>query len=140
MTSDMNHHSLREQGGPCEVLLAEDTPSNALMTTEMLAIADCQTTLVEDGRQAVQACINHDFHLILMDVHMPEMDGLQATLVIRDWERQTGHRPSRIVGLTASAMPQEVEDCIKAGMNQVLTKPITIDELLRIVREAGTMG
>lgn len=132
----MNHHPLSEQGGPCEVLLAEDTPSNALMTTEILAIADCHTTLVGDGRQAVQACINGDFHLMLMDVHMPDMDGLQATLAIRDWERQTGHRPRQIVGLTANAMPHEVEDCIKAGMNQVLTKPITITELLRIVREA----
>lgn len=126
-------------GSQCKVLLAEDTPSNAILAMEVLSQANCHAVLVTDGEQAVSACQEEDFNLILMDVHMPAMTGIEAAAAIREWERQTGTKRHRIVGLTASAMPHEVELCIQAGMDQVLVKPVSIVELRCIVLQVCAM-
>ena len=85
----------------------------------------------EDGRQAIAAAQNQTFDLILMDVQMPEIDGLQATHQIRlslSYSRQP-----RIVGLTASALNEERERCLGAGMDDKLTKPVRLDELKAVL-------
>jgi CheY-like chemotaxis protein len=89
----------------------------------------------EDGRQAIAAAQNQTFDLILMDVQMPEIDGLQATHQIRlslSYSRQP-----RIVGLTASSLDEERERCLGAGMDDKLTKPLRIDELKAVLEATG---
>ncbi|MGQ0597169.1 response regulator [Aquabacterium sp.] len=122
--------------GVCRVLLAEDTPSNAILVMEVLAMANCQTELVTDGLQAFQACQQREFDVVVMDVHMPEMDGIEATAAIRKWEYESGHRRNMVIGLTASAMSHEIDQCWSSGMDMVLTKPIDVPKLLGIMRSA----
>ena len=89
----------------------------------------------EDGGQAIAAAQNQAFDLILMDVQMPEIDGLEATHQIRLLLSNSHSIQPRIVGLTANALSEERERCLKAGMDDKLTKPVHIDEL-KLVLEA----
>ena len=85
-------------------------------------------TLAADGRQAVEACQREDFDVVLMDVQMPELNGLEATRLIRQ-ARSSDNCDVPIIGLTASAMPGDRESCFKAGMTGYLTKPIDMQQL-----------
>ena len=115
------------------VLLAEDNATNRFVATQMLEHLGHGVTCVEDGRGALEAATSTDFDLILMVMMMPELDGMAATRAIRGL---TGHRSGvAIIGLTASATPQDVTACMNAGMNLVLTKPIRVDKLEAAMRE-----
>jgi CheY-like chemotaxis protein len=92
----------------------------------------------EDGRRAITAAQNQAFDIILMDVQMPEIDGLQATQQIRLSLPYT--RQPRIVGLTANILSEERERCLGAGMDDELTKPLRIDELKTVLEAAGKIG
>jgi signal transduction histidine kinase/HPt (histidine-containing phosphotransfer) domain-containing protein len=92
----------------------------------------------EDGRQAIAAAQNQAFDLILMDVQMPEIDGLQATEQIR--RSRTNSKQPRIVGLTASSLSEEREKCLGAGMDDKLTKPMRIDELKAVLKATVKIG
>ena len=88
--------------------------------------------LAPTGRQAVFAAANHTFDLILMDVQMPEMNGLEATAIIRENERSAGlHIP--IVAMTAHAMAGDRERCLEAGMDDYLAKPIDSKKLYAVL-------
>ncbi|AMY11090.1 Polar-differentiation response regulator DivK [Luteitalea pratensis] len=89
-------------------------------------------TVVDDRRRAVEAAIDGTFDLVLMDVQLPEMSGLEATAAIRTSERGTGRRLP-IVAMTADAMPGDRERCLRAGMDDYLTKPVTMRALSDIV-------
>src|SRR5262249_59964813 len=95
-----------------------------------------------DGKEAIGQARAQDFDLIFMDVQMPEMDGLEATMAIRAAEAVTGkHVP--IVAMTAHAMKGDREKCLSAGMDGYLSKPIRIDELKQAMSEVektGNMG
>ena len=110
------------------ILLAEDYPVNQDVARQHLEGAGYSVTIAEDGEQAVNTCENERYDLILMDVQMPGLDGLEATRRIR-----SGHSPCvdvAILALTADADPNTQEACRKAGMNDVLTKPIRRHALL----------
>jgi signal transduction histidine kinase/HPt (histidine-containing phosphotransfer) domain-containing protein len=89
---------------------------------------------VEDGRQAIAAAQNQTFDLILMDVQMPEIDGLEATYQIRLSLSNSKSRQPRIVGLTANALSEERERCLKSGMDDKLNKPVRINELKAVLQ------
>jgi len=112
------------------VLLAEDNPVNREVACTMLELLGCTTALVENGREAVAAAETGTFDLILMDCHMPEMDGLTATEAIR---RQEGEREqprhTTVVALTANALEGDRQRCLDAGMDDYLTKPFTLNQL-----------
>ncbi len=110
------------------VLLVEDNAINQQVAGEFLARAGMKVTLAGTGLEAVDRIKATEFDLVLMDVQMPEMDGLQATRVIRALP-QGEHLP--IVAMTASALSQDRQDCIAAGMNAHVAKPIDPDELVR---------
>lgn len=111
-----------------KILLAEDNPVNAKLATRLLEKQGHASRLVSNGREAVAAFLAEPFDLVLMDVQMPEMDGLEATAAIRKHERKTGGRIP-IIALTAHAMKGDRERCIAAGMNGYLSKPIRASEL-----------
>jgi CheY-like chemotaxis protein len=94
----------------------------------------------EDGRQAIAAAHNQAFDLIVMDVQMPEIDGLEATHQIRLSLSNSRSRQPRIVGLTASALSEERERCLEAGMDDKLSKPVRIDELKAVLQAPNTLG
>jgi len=105
------------------VLLAEDNRVNQHLATRLLENMGHHVTLARNGRQAVEAHRRDAFDLILMDVQMPDMDGLEATALIRQAEQGTGRRVP-IVALTAHAMQGDREKCLAAGMDAYVSKPL----------------
>ncbi len=121
---------------PLRVLLAEDHPINQKLVLRSLEKQGHQITVVSTGGQAVDAVKRQSFDLVLMDVQMPEMDGLEATRLIRVHEQETGgHVP--IVAMTAYAMKGDRENFLNQGMDAYLSKPIQPSELLRTVAEVA---
>jgi signal transduction histidine kinase/CheY-like chemotaxis protein len=112
------------------VLVAEDNLVNQQVALCMLELEGCSADLAADGGEALAAVQHADYDLILMDIHMPNMDGLEATRQIRAWERST-HRtsPIPILALTASVMADDRANCLAAGMSDFLTKPISREAL-----------
>jgi|GEM_PF-1362880 len=115
--------------GESRILLVEDTPLNQRVAEGMLSTLGYKADLVCNGQQAVDQVCGADYQLVLMDVEMPIKDGLQATREIRDYEQQHGLAATPIVALTAHALKGDREKCLKAGMSDYLTKPLTMDSL-----------
>jgi CheY-like chemotaxis protein len=104
-------------------LLAEDNPVNQRVAMTMLGKMGHRVELAKNGREALERWRAGDFDLILMDVQMPEMTGLQATQQIRREEAAGVHVP--IVAMTASAMSEDRDRCLAAGMDNFVSKPIS---------------
>jgi CheY-like chemotaxis protein len=105
------------------ILLAEDNLVNQRVAMTMLGKMGHRITLATNGREALEQWRQSDFDLILMDVQMPEMTGLQATTQIRREEAVDAHVP--IVAMTASAMSEERDRCLAAGMDDFISKPVS---------------
>jgi signal transduction histidine kinase/ligand-binding sensor domain-containing protein/ActR/RegA family two-component response regulator len=128
---------------PLRILLVEDNPINARMAQRMLEKQGHQTALAGDGYEALAELETARFDLVLMDVQMPEMDGLEATHRIRERERENGgHVP--IIAMTAHAMNGDRERCLEAGMDGYVSKPVRWRELeseiRRVLCERGVIG
>jgi CheY-like chemotaxis protein len=114
------------------VLVAEDNNVNRRLVLALLTGMGHEVTLVYNGREAVEAARAGSFDLALLDIHMPEMDGFEATAEIRSLEKASGrHLP--IAALTANALKGDREACLAAGMDDYLTKPIRIPALLEVM-------
>ncbi len=119
------------------ILLAEDGLVNQEVAAGLLEMQGHTVEVAETGRKALEALERSAFDLVLMDLEMPEMDGMEAAAAIRDRERTSGgHVP--IVAMTAHALMGFRERCLQAGMDDFITKPIKPEELYRVVREAAT--
>ncbi len=119
---------------PLRILVAEDHPVNQLFAQMVLKRLGYDAELAEHGRQAVAAFQATHYNVILMDVQMPEMDGLEATRCIRS---QGGEQPY-IIATTASAMKEDEQACLQAGMNAYISKPIDLNELMQALQQAAT--
>jgi signal transduction histidine kinase/DNA-binding response OmpR family regulator len=116
-------------GGGLAILLAEDNPVNQRVAQRMLERLGHAVVVAENGRDAVDALAQRRFDAVLMDMQMPEMDGLQATAAIRARELSQGADRVPIIALTANAMKGDREKCLMAGMDAYLSKPIKSAEL-----------
>jgi two-component system sensor histidine kinase/response regulator len=125
---------VREPVQPLRILLAEDNAVNQRLAVRLLEKYGHLVTTAGDGKEAVRAALRQDFDLVLMDVQMPEMSGLEAAAAIRDREKSTGcHVP--IIALTARAMEGDRDECIEWGMDGYLSKPIQVQELLDAINK-----
>ena len=122
------------------VLVADDNRVNQQLATRIIEKAGHAVVVAADGREALVAVQDQTFDVVLMDVQMPEMDGLAATAAIRRRESETGgHLP--IIALTARAMVGDREECLAAGMDDYLAKPVKARELVAVLdRIAATIG
>jgi len=111
-----------------KILLAEDSLYNQKLALGVLAQRDHEVTVASDGAQAVALHRKHVFDVILMDIQMPEMDGLEATSAIRAREKETGTK-TWIVAMTAQALKGDRERCLAAGMDDYLSKPVRAHQL-----------
>ena len=111
------------------VLIVDDTEVNRLVTKRFLKKLQINFEEAEDGKAAVELAVSKSYDLILMDCQMPELDGYEATRLIRAKGISTP-----IIALTANAMPGDREKCLQAGMTGYLTKPLIRDELVECVR------
>jgi CheY-like chemotaxis protein len=99
----------------------------------ILEMIGAEVTFAHNGAEAVERWSAATFDLILMDIQMPVMDGLTATRRLRELERQTGARRAPVVAVTANAMPHQVQECLDAGMDAHVAKPIRPAELFEAI-------
>jgi two-component system sensor histidine kinase/response regulator len=128
--------SLQERRDPSaflSVLLVEDNAVNQRLAARLLEKRGHRVVVTANGREALAALEKGAFDLVFMDVQMPEMDGLEATAVIRKREQLSGKHQA-VIALTAHAMKGDEERCVAAGMDGYLSKPIRPQELDDILR------
>ena len=116
---------------PLSILVVEDMPVNQKVAQHLLARFGCRTDVAASGREAIDTLEHRGYDLILMDVQMPGMDGLETTRQIR---QRWPDRPLQIVAVTANVAPEDVRRCREAGMDGFLGKPISVDELADLLR------
>ena len=127
--------TLREDDG-LRVLVAEDNPVNQLVLTTLLAEVGIEPVVVTDGRQAFDTWRDGTWDLVLMDIHMPVMDGMEATRMIRETEQRRNTLRTPILALTADAGGQRQEEYRSAGLDGVVSKPINLGLLLEAMDAA----
>ena len=131
----VTRHSLREARRSLHILLAEDNLVNRVLASRLLEKQGHTVVVVDNGRTALEALEKQPFDLIVMDVSMPDMDGLEAVAAIRAREGVTGsHIP--IIAMTAHAMKGDRERCLAAGMDAYISKPIQPSELHQAIKAA----
>jgi len=116
------------------ILLAEDNPVNQKLALRMLARLGYRADVAADGREVLQALGRQRYDVVLMDVHMPEMDGLEASRKVRSTMPE--ELQPYIIAMTANAMQGARDECLEAGMNDYLSKPIRVNELIAALRRA----
>lgn len=127
-------HKLRQRSlPPLRVLVAEDNPDSQKLAKRLLEKNGMRVDVAANGVEALEAFQRTNYDLILMDVQMPELDGLEAATIIREREKATGGGHIPIIALTANAMEGDRELCIAAGMDDYVSKPIRKDALLETV-------
>jgi signal transduction histidine kinase/DNA-binding response OmpR family regulator len=125
-------HSLRENRAALTILVAEDNRVNQTLALRLLQKRGHTVVLAETGKAAVEAVERQKFDLALMDIQMPEMDGLEATAAIRHREKSSGtHLP--IIAMTANAMIGDKEHCLQAGMDGYVAKPLSAKDLFAAI-------
>lgn len=117
------------------LLLAEDNTANQLVEKMMLEDLGYQVDIANDGQEAVTMTANANYDLILMDIHMPILNGYKATEQIRDREKNKQTNPLPIIAITASATATDVEQCLAAGMNDFLAKPVNQEYLAQMLNK-----
>lgn len=118
---------------PMEILLVDDSEDNRLLVEIFLSKTVHKVQSAENGQIAVEMFKSGHYNLIIMDMHMPVMDGYTATKEIRKWERENNLKSTQIIALTANALKEDEQKSLEAGCNAHLTKPIKKSRLLSIV-------
>jgi signal transduction histidine kinase/DNA-binding response OmpR family regulator len=121
---------------PLNILVVEDNKTNQLVIRQLLRRLGHRCQITENGKEAYLAYKSHgeSYDMVLMDCEMPVMNGLECTRKIRQWEKSNPSITAiKIVALTAHALPEKLQECIEAGMNNYLTKPLMLDQLSKII-------
>jgi CheY-like chemotaxis protein len=126
--------ALPENQRPLNILLVEDHKNNRLVIQAYLNQTPYQIDFAENGEIAVQKSGSNSYDLILMDIRMPVMDGLTATRTIREREIKLELPPTPIIALTANDSQEDISNCIHAGVDAYLTKPIDPNALLQSIK------
>ena len=121
---------------PLRVLAAEDNPTNQLVLAALLEAAEVDLVLVPDGAQAVEAWRKDNFDIVLMDVQMPVMSGVEATEAIRGLEQERNQARTPIIAVTANALGHQLQSYMAAGMDSLVPKPIQADLLYSAIAAA----
>ena len=120
----------------CRVLVAEDHPTNQKVVELILESVGVAPTIVENGRLALDLLKTERFDVVLMDMQMPELDGLSATVMLREWERQTDAPRTPVIMLTANALDEHIRSSQDAGADLHLSKPIHAQALIESIMNA----
>ena len=120
---------------PCQILVVEDNIVNQKVAQRLLHRLGYHADIAANGRDAIAALQNHAYDVLFMDLHMPEMDGLEATRIIRE-QLPPGRQPA-IIAMTAAALVEDRQASVDAGMNAFITKPLRMEQLVEVLRSAG---
>lgn len=115
------------------ILVVEDNPINQELAREMLKSLHCAVDVCSDGLEAIAKLSRQRYDLILMDCHMPNMDGYETTAALRELEQQTGHQQTPVIALTADVTAQNRQRCVAAGMNDYASKQFTQTDLSELL-------
>ncbi|MCP4108892.1 MAG: response regulator [Desulfobacteraceae bacterium] len=121
-------------GHPLRILIAEDNEMNQMLIIHTLKKLGYQSTVANNGVEALEALKQEIFDLVLMDIQMPEMDGVEAARQIR--RHWPAHKQPRIVALTADAVSEHKEEYLNSGMDDYITKPLVLEELIRVLHNS----
>jgi CheY-like chemotaxis protein len=132
----ITRHALQEQRPSLSFLVAEDNAVNQRLISRLLEKRGHRVVLAQNGREALEALEKQPFHIVLMDLQMPEMDGFEATQRIREKEKASGAHLA-IIALTAHAMKGDEERCLACGMDGYVTKPIKLDDLFSVLEKVA---
>jgi CheY-like chemotaxis protein len=136
VSSRQENRDIRRTGKKLNILIAEDNAIGQLMLARLLEKEGHRVTIVSDGGAVMEALSTSGFELILMDIQMPELDGLQVTRKVRAMEKESGrHVP--IVAMTAHATEADKQRCREAGMDDFVSKPIDVRDLLQVVAQVS---
>jgi hypothetical protein len=136
----LTRHSIRESKRSLNILLAEDNLINQKLAVSLIQKMGHKVSIAENGKQAIEAIETEKFDIILMDIQMPEMDGLQATKAIRTRESLTGRPRIPIIAMTAYAMAGDRDRCLEVGMDGYVSKPINAQELFEAIENMELLG
>lgn len=114
------------------VLLAEDDPVNALVATKLLEKSGASVTAVTNGRHAIYNFYKNKYDLVILDISMPRMDGMEAVSLIRQYEKKKGSDPTPVIALTAYGSEADRTRTLNAGFDDHLVKPVTFE----VIKEA----
>ena len=117
------------------VLVAEDNPTNLKVAQLILKPFISVFDSAIDGLTAFEKFKSNQYHVIFMDIQMPNMNGYDATLMIRKYETENNLKPVKIVAMTANAMQEDINACLKVGMDNYLCKPFKREDMVRIIEE-----
>ncbi|MDW8103777.1 MAG: response regulator [Armatimonadota bacterium] len=127
--------SVEQRASGVRVLLVEDNEINRKLAIRMLERLGCSVEVATNGREAVEMSAQRAYDIVFMDVQMPEMDGFEATRLIRQREQTQGGKHLPIIAMTAHAMEGDRERCLAAGMDDYLSKPVKLDLLAKMVEQ-----
>lgn len=116
---------------PCRIMVVDDDPTSLLLAQEVIKFMGAEPVALSRGELALRELDSAAVDLIFMDVHMPGMSGLEVTRRVRQMEYDRGLRRTPIIALTASSMPMELAACLERGMDDVMTKPVSLDTMRR---------
>ena len=136
MRNEPNEVKLGDERQGLRILAAEDNAINQTVLRALLQPMGLEPTIVENGARAVEAWQKQRFDIVLMDVQMPVLDGLEATREIRRRELELGLAATPIIALTSNVLRHQVEACFEAGMDGHLAKPIQIEKLFATLQAA----
>lgn len=136
----VTRHTARETlhrfvGGKARILVVEDNITNQQVTVGILKKLGLHADAIADGKEAVKALAAIPYDLVFMDVQMPVMDGLEATRKIRDPRSDIGNHDIPVIAMTAHAMQGDREKCLEAGMNDYVSKPLTLQDLAEVLEK-----
>jgi CheY-like chemotaxis protein len=117
------------------ILMAEDNRINQQVAQSLLAKLGQKADLAPDGTEAVELYRKNTYHIVFMDVAMPKMDGIEATKAIREHEAANGLKPAHIVALTAGVTKEEKERCLRAGMDEFIPKPFSLNDITGVFQK-----
>lgn len=140
-TSDQKLTSELNYSRHLNILVAEDNPINQKVAIHSLSQLGYHCDLAKNGKQAVDLHLNKQYDVIFMDIQMPELDGLEATISIRNHEKKTNHpKPVIIIAATANAFNEDKQKCLNAGMNFHMSKPFRPEELKKMLAKVSQMA
>ncbi len=126
----------KDDGPPLKILLADDTAVNVALASKLMRKRGHDITTVENGLEAFEVFQKDLFDVVLMDIHMPVMDGLESTQKIREFESSNPSRsPTPIIAMTANNEKADHENYLNSGMNGIITKPLEIKKVVSQIRE-----